>query len=447
MIFLSVTTLILGSAPPCGALDLDEVLALALERSDEVAIQQAELATARADEALARALRILPSATATLVTGPAPRARGNVVLSTDSNRSLAGLRPFGRVDVQLLQPLYTWGRLDAASDAAEAGVRAREELTQDTTSQVQLRAVQLYWGIALARRLLAIAADVEKALEEADKRVTQALAEGSGEVTQSDRYRVDLFRGALRGREAEAQRGLDLARVGLAATLGLPPERLLLADADLPLAEGDLPDPAAARGAAERQRPDLRALDDALAARDAELKAERAAQLPQFFAAGLFTFAYAPNRDPQFNPWVHDDFRTLTVGAVVGLRQDLSVPMLSARAQKAAAQKATLERQRAGLARLVEAQVEGGVAEVRATRARLLAARDAVGAGRALFRAVGLDFAAGLIEAKTLLESYALSVESQIAVAQAAYDLKLARARLAQATGEPPKTGRPCELQ
>jgi len=42
MIFLSVTTLILGSAPPCGALDLDVVLALALERSEEVAIQQAE---------------------------------------------------------------------------------------------------------------------------------------------------------------------------------------------------------------------------------------------------------------------------------------------------------------------------------------------------------------------------------------------------------------------
>src|SRR6266496_1700771 len=60
MIFLSVTTLILGSAPPCGALDLDEVLALALERGDEVATQQAELAAAHADEALARTLRILP---------------------------------------------------------------------------------------------------------------------------------------------------------------------------------------------------------------------------------------------------------------------------------------------------------------------------------------------------------------------------------------------------
>ncbi len=68
MIFLSVTTLILGSAPPCGALDLDEVLALALERGDEVATQQAELAAAHADEALARTLRILPSATAMLVT-------------------------------------------------------------------------------------------------------------------------------------------------------------------------------------------------------------------------------------------------------------------------------------------------------------------------------------------------------------------------------------------
>jgi outer membrane protein TolC len=441
------TLMLMGALPPCGPLDLDTARALAAERSDEVAIREAELASAHVDESLARALRIIPSATATLITGPSPEARGNVVESRESNRSLKGLRPFGRIDVNVVQPIYTWGRLDAASDAAAAGVKAREELVVDTTSQVQLRVTQLYWGVSLARRLLGIAADVEKALAEADRHIAKSLESEDGEVSPADRYRLDVFRGILRGREAEAQKGLELARIAMAATLGLPPARLALKDEALDPPEGDLPDAAAVLADAERQRPDLRALDQAIRARDAEVRAEQGAMKPQFFAAGLFSYGYAPNRDIQLNPWVHDDFNVFNFGAVLGLRQDLSFPMLSARAKKAAAEKAVLERQRAGLVRLVQVQVDGAVAELKAARARLAAAKSALGSGRSLFRSVGLDFAAGVIEAKSLIEAYALYVESQVGAAQAAYDLAVARGRLALVAGEPPRRGVQCELQ
>ena len=121
-----VASIILGAAPACGPLDLDTALGLAIERSDEVAIKESEVVAAQADQALARALRIIPSATATVLTGPSPEARGNILDSSNSNRSLTGTRPFGRIDVQVIQPLYTWGRLDAASDAASAGASVAE---------------------------------------------------------------------------------------------------------------------------------------------------------------------------------------------------------------------------------------------------------------------------------------------------------------------------------
>jgi outer membrane protein TolC len=441
------TLLLLGAVPPCGPLDVDTALELAAERSDEVAIKQAELASAHADEALARALRIVPLASATVITGPAPEAHGNVLESDTTNRRLTGLRPFGRIDVNVVQPLYTWGRLDAASDAAAAGVRARQELVADTTSQVQLRVTQLYWGVALAKRLLGIAGEVEKALDEADRHIAESLKAGDGEVSPADKYRLDLFRGLLRTREAEAQKGLELARIGLAATLGLQPARLVLKDQPLDPAEGELPDPAAVLATAERQRPDLRALDDAIRAREAEVKAEQGAMKPQFFVAGLFSYGYAPNRDIQLNPWVHDDFNVLSLGAVLGLRQDLAIPSLSAKVGKARAEKAVLERQRTGLVRLVQVQVDGALAELKAARARLVAARAALASGRSLFRSVGLDFAAGLLEAKSLIEAYSLYVESQVGAAQAAYDLVVARGRLGQLSGEAPRRGPGCDLQ
>ena len=442
-----LTVLLLGARPACGPLDLATALGLAAERSDEVAIKHAEVVLARADGSIASALRIVPEATATLVAGPAPEAYGSVVSSPNSNRSFAGLGPFGRLDLHAVQPLFTWGRLDATRDAAAAGVTAREDLERYTVSQVQLRVVESYWGVSLARRLLAISAEVDAALVDADRRVARSIERGDGDAGPSDRYRLRLFRAIVGMMAANAQMGLDLARVGLAAALKIPPERLALREEPLDPPAAKPPDPVAARTAAERQRFDLRALDAAIAARDAEIAVEEAARLPQVFLAGLFSYGYAPNRDIQLNPWVRDEFNAFNLGIVVGLHQDLSFPMLTAKVEKARAARELVARQREGLALLVAVEVDTALAELRGADARLAAARAALGSGRALFRSVGIDFSSNLIEARTLIEAYALYVEAEVAAARSAYDLQVAGARLARAVGELPRGGAACELR
>jgi outer membrane protein TolC len=438
-----------AAAPQCGPLDLDTALALASANGDEVAIRRGEIAAAEADLSLANALRWFPSANATVLTGEVPEARGTVTNPiAGSNRSLAGIGPFVRLDVNVIQPLYTWGRIDAAQAAAKAGIEARTLLLQDTTSQVQLRVVQLFWGEALARRLLAIAADVEKALVEVDKRINDALADNSDEVKPSDRFQLDVYRAQLRRKKAEAQRGLALAHAGLAATLASSPERVVVQEAQLPIPPVDVPELGAARATAVQQRPDVAALDQAILARSAEVRAAGAAQLPQIFLGGTFAFSYAPNRDIQTNPFIGDYFNTLGGGIALGFRQDLAFPLLRAQAEKARAERSTLERQREGLMRLVEVQVETAVADVRSSAERFGAAKDALQAAKAWFRSVGLDFEAGVAEGKDLLTAYGAYVEAQIEQAQATYELVLARARLDQATGAAPRKLRAsCELR
>jgi outer membrane protein TolC len=442
-----IATLLVAAAPPCGPLDLDTAVGLAMARSDEIAIKQADVVTAHADEALARALRIVPQASATVLSGPSPEARGTFLHpSAGTDRSFTGIRPFVRVDVQAIQPLYTWGRLDAASEAASAGVEGRELVVQDTAAQVQLRVVQTFWGSVLAKRFLAIAGDVRSALDEAAQRVREALTSEDEDVSLADKFRVDLARGMLEGRAAEAQKGLDLARVALAAMLRTDAARLTLQDVPLEAPPAPVPDRVAALATAERERPDLRALDDAIRAREAQVRSEEAATKPQLFLAGQFAYSYAPNRDRQFNPWVGDWFNTLTFGVALGVREDLALMTLSANARKARAERDALRLQREGLARLVQVQIDSALAELRAAGARQGAAQAALGSGRSLFRSAGLDFAAGVIDAKSLIEAYRDYVESQIAAAQAAYDLLVSRARLAQVVGEPPRKGVQCEL-
>ncbi len=373
----------------------------------------------------------------TVITGPVPAAHGNIVESTSSNRSINDLGPFVRLDAQAIQPLWTWGQLDAARDAAEAGYAARKHLVDDTLGQVQVRVVQLFWAEALAKRLLVVAKNVDESLHQAEDKIQESLDKNEGTITTEDRYRVRLFRAQLEQRRADAEKALELAHLGLAATFAVTPEQLQIKDVTIEAQPGGLPTRDALLAKARVQRPDLLAVDEAIHVREAQAKAAFAAQLPQIFLAGQFTFAYAPNRDIQTNPWILDPFRQVSGGVVLGFRQNLAIPLLRAQVQQAEAELGSLRRQREGLERLVEAQVEAALTEATAARTRLVSAQGALAAGKGWFRSAALNFGLGVDDARSLLEAYAGYVESQLGAASAAYDLLVAQARMDQLTGEP----------
>ena len=435
---LSLVAALLMGQTPCGPLDLRTALDLAARRSDEVAIKQAEAATADVDVALAKAIAFLPQSSLQFVFGPSPGATGSVTdVLSGSSVGLTNVGAFGRIDAQLLQPLWTWGQLTGARDAAKAGLRARQHLVDDTLSQVQLRVIQLYWGDALARRFLAIAAEVEKALVDVDAHITKSLKDETGDVTPQDKYQVALFRSQLSSRKADAQQAQELARIGLAATLALPRDRLVLKETTLEAEQVAVPSVAQALEQAELDRPDLRALSAAIDAKRAEVQIKNGAMYPQLFVAGELSAAYADNRTWQTNPWVSDPFNELSLGAVLGIRQDLGIPAMIEQKRKTESELRALERQQIGLKRLIDTQVESAVAELTAAQARAKAAESGFIAGRAWFHAAGLDFEANVGDAKSLLLAYKGYVESQVSSAQSAYDVLVAKAKLAQATAMP----------
>ena len=436
---------VLAAAPACGPLDLPTAMSLAAVRSDELAIKHAELLGAQADEAMARAAGILPSATATLIGGVVPEAHGNILVSENSNRTLLrGLGPFGRIDVNVIQPIYTWGQLSAAKEAAQAGVQGRRFVLEDTAHQVQLRIVQVYWGVALARRLLSLAAEVEGALKQVDQKIAESLAAADGQVTLEDKYRVAIFRGELLQRKTEAEKGLRLARAALASTLAMSEQELKLKDEPLPASpDVRVPSQDEVVQQAEHERPDLKGLDQAVIAFEEQAKASWAAQLPQFFAAGTFAYSRAPNRDIQTNPWISDYFNTLALGMAVGLRQNLSFPTLHAQEKKAQSELVRVKAQREGLVRLIGLEALQAIADLQAAVDRYAAAQGALSAGRSWFRSAGLNFGAGLSDAKALVEAYTGYAKTQVDNAQATYELLVARAHLDQVSGKSLSSGEP----
>ncbi|HKD40946.1 MAG TPA: TolC family protein, partial [Myxococcaceae bacterium] len=277
-----------------------------------------------------------------------------------------------------------------------------------------------------------------------DQKIAESLAAADGQVTLEDKYRVALFRGELLQRKTEAEKGLRLARAALASTLAMPEQEMKLKDEPLPASpDVRVPSQDEVVRQAERERPDLKGLDQAVIAFEEQAKASWAAQLPQFFAAGTFAYSRAPNRDIQTNPWISDYFNTLALGMAVGLRQNLSFPTLHAQEKKAQSELVRVKAQREGLVRLISLQALQAIADLQAAVDRYAAAQGALSAGRSWFRSAGLNFGAGVSDAKALVEAYTGYAKTQVDTAQATYELLVARAHLEQVTGKSLSSGEP----
>ena len=438
------------AAPTCGPLDLQTAQALALARSDEVGIKRSEQAAAEADKAVAQAIWFLPEFYANVPVGVVPGARLKTVngqkdqnditaIESGSNRGLNDLGAFVRVEVNALQPLWTWGRLQAATDAAAAGAEARKFLVDDTSNAIRTRVLQLVMGIRLATRLLAIGADVQNALKEADARVQKSLKANDGEITPEDRYRIEIFRSQLTQRIADGERAMEVARVGLAATLALEPRQLQLRDDPLPdTAQIRAPDLQTSLVDAERMRPDLKAFDRGILAKEADVRASRAELFPQVGIVGQFAYSRAAGRDTITNPYVGDYFNALTIGAALAIRQNLSFWTIITRTNKKDAELETLRKQRAGAVRGIRVEVETATADLNAALTKREASAKAVAAGRSWFRSATLNFAVGVADARDLIDAYRGYAEAQYGDAQAIFDLLSAQARLEQVTGRVP---------
>lgn len=451
---LGATSLVavLVAAPICGPLDLPTAQALAVARSEEVAIRRSEVGEAEADRAVARGIRWLPEFNTLVTGGVVPGARlkpdpatgvvdpNNITsIESGSNRGLSELGAFMRIEVNALQPLWTWGRISAAGDAADAIAQARGNLLQSSSDAIRHRVLGLVMGIRLLNKLLGIAGDVESALKDVDARVQKSLKANDGEISPEDRYRIELFRSDLTEAKAEVERRLRLGRVGLAATLALEVDKLELREEPLPdtgrIVEPDL---VQALADAERLRPDLKALDNGIRAKEAQSKATWAEMFPQLGLVGQFAWSRAAGRDTVTNPYVGDYFNALTVGGALVIKQNLSFWNVAFRANKVDAELKTLRDSRRAALRGIEVQVQEATANLHAAIIKKAATAKAVATGRSWFRSATLNFGVGVGESRDLIDAYRGYVEAQKSDAQATLDLLVADDRIREVTGRTP---------
>ncbi len=359
----------------------------------------------------------------------APEVRGSPILSPDSQLPLDNAwQPVFQLSLEGVIPLWTFGKLGAARDAARAGIRAAEG------DRARVRA-QLLYDVRRAYFAHQLSLDLQQMLSEGLPRLREALADvqarlerGDPEVDQFDRYRLAAALAEIEGREAQARHLERSSRAALRVLTGVSDFRV--PDCPIEPVELELEELDYYLAHAMDDRPEVRMLEAAIRAREASVDVSRAGFFPDIGLVYRFGTSYAPGITDQTNPFVVDPANYTSVGAGLVLRWSLDLWGNAYRVDRESALlddvRSRTEEARAGM----ELEISEAYESVVDARSRVEAYDRGRRETRAWFIAAGQAVDIGTAELSDLTDAVSAYFLARFAHLQAIHDLDVAIANL-----------------
>jgi outer membrane protein len=419
-------------------LTLDDAIKMALRENAEIkgAEFEAEVMKGKKEQAdAARFVQVELTAYGSL----SPRARlkeGLVESSTNINKpSYDGV--FGRADVQLIQPLYTFGKISAYREAAEHGIKVYEAGARLKATEVALMVKEAYFGLLLGRELKWLLEDIKEQLDKATDKVQRQLDAGAPGVDQVDLLKLRTYQGELEKYRALADEGIEKAYFGLKVLTGLEAkgQELETADQYLVPAEVDIDKFETYRDMAMKGRLEFVQLREGLFAREALVTAERADYYPQVFLAALYSIAGATNRDHLNNPYITDEFNHAYGGAVLGFKWTFDLGIKKGRVSEARAEYMKLKMKEEYALDGVPFQVKEAYLQLVRSEDEMKATSNAYRSAKQWVVASLANFDLGVGEARDIADSVSAYARLRADYFRAIFNQRMAIANLEHATG------------
>jgi outer membrane protein TolC len=334
--------------------------------------------------------------------------------------------------LNLIQPLYTFGKIEATRKAAQAGVDSALAQVDKDRADVTFNVTRAYWLLKWARAAEATLDDGMSRLKEWVKKIDEEIDKGKTTYTVNDLTRLKL---ALDTAE------LTMLDVDKAKELGLSGLRMLTDDdsADIDDAELDLDDLGAEplayyEDAARTHRPEARMLAAGSAALRANKSLQLANLLPDVGIAFSFTYAYAQSVDDPQNGFMNHP-NALGAGLSLVMRYNLDVAeRLAARSKAAADERVMTERRKQALGGIY-IEIENAWLDARAQRRRSEVLAHSEKVARGWYNAVDENLQVGVAESRDLVDAARSYFELRMQHLKSIMDVNMATATLKQTAG------------
>ena len=337
---------------------------------------------------------------------------------------------YGSAQLDITQPLYTFGKIAHARSAARAGLDAQRALADEAAGDLAVDAARAYWGLKAARELGAMLDDgideIDKALQELGER---GGGKGKPSVSIQDRQRVAVLLAEARVQRAEAAESEAEALAGLRALTGLPDADL--DDAQLVAIERALP-----KRASDEHRPQTIAARAGAVAADELAGMAESQYYPDLAVVASGVAAAAQGVDVPLSAFSNNPYNRYGVGAVIGLSWTGEWWTTAARVAKARAdaRKAHVQSDLAAIGARLDADT--ALADAAAAHDKVAAAGQGEQAARTWLASVLQAAAIGTAESRDLADAYIAWFQMRARWAQAVFQWNVAVVRLDRAAGE-----------
>ena len=130
---------------------------------------------------------------------------------------------FGLATVSLVQPLYTFGKIDSLREAAAHGIAVSQAQVNERATKVAMLVYEAYYGSLLAVSLENLALEIGDQLNSSLEKIRRQLDAGAPGVDNIDRLKLETFQGELEKQLNDIREGKALAQIGLRTLLNLDP--------------------------------------------------------------------------------------------------------------------------------------------------------------------------------------------------------------------------------
>ncbi|MDX1430770.1 MAG: TolC family protein, partial [Rhodothermales bacterium] len=415
----------------------------ALEASPEVAAELSKRQSAEARSDLARASRFLTEfdvrtahSAAPALDNPNETPTDRLYLDPDVRNDWDNIGMFNQIEVNALQPIYTWGELGGNIRAAREAVAVESASVRDKRIDIAFRAAQSYYSLLLAEGLKRVAIDAGDVVARAKREINRLLEEGAPDVDDADLFQVLITEQEFERRVVEVDERLITAEMALRRQLFLPDHvRVEAQDEYLVPIDIELLGLEDYQRMALANRPEIEQAAAGVRARDALLSVARSDYYPKLFAGGKYRLSTAPNRFRQPNPYISDRLFGSSLEAGVGVRLQLNFAQTRAKVERARAQRDEVAFQLEGLEQLVLFEVENEFRKLRIARAAMEAQQEALRISKEWLQLESVNFDLDLGDTENLVRAVQSNLQLQAAEYQAVFDYNVAILRLFRSCG------------
>lgn len=427
-------------------IDFQTFLSKAINNSGQIDYerQEIELAENRLDQA--KAQRILPSVDFNSQHGLVPGVKSDVpglpedeyYLDPNLRNDWENWAIFTRFQLTAVQPVFTWGAINKAVDAARLGAEAAQYSFEAKKEDLEIRLFELYYSRVLAMEIQRLLEEAQEKIEQIEEQIEDMREEGDTSLDESEIFKFEIFKAEFQIQKAEVTENMNFVQETWNYILRNQDNEIYEPEVRFldPISK-DIEPVDFYQQSAFSNRPELKALDIGQEATRTYISSLKRQNLPGLFLGGYLNFANTPNRPRQSNPFIQNNTNFLSGGFGFTIRQNLNFLTI----------KANIERNQIELRKINYAEdaakdgilleVNNNYRQASLADVKVKQTDQALITSKNWLRQEQLDYDFGMGDVKDLIDAMKKELELKVQLKQRVFEFNSSLAKLNKSAGIP----------